>query len=377
MKYKRCDRMKKIAIITLTKNANYGNVLQNIALQKVLEGYGFCVETIINKTNSSLFVDQKQNIKGYIKYIINYKNIRVEKKKSLIFREFCQSWIHYSLITYNYGRFSSDPNKEYDYFVTGSDQVWNPMFGFASDFELLAFTSKNKKLSYSASFGISDFTQVPDEAKQRIIKGINNFQRISVREKSGKKFVDKYCDVDSSVHIDPTLLLSQNIWSEFARKPKKKIPSNYILVYMLGKNSANKYKEEIKRLARINNNAKMINLIDGSWRYIRPDGFVWLIKNATYVCTDSFHASVFSIIFHKSFRIFSRIDNFANQETRLISLCQTLDIPLTQVMYGNQNLRLDCPKIDWNVMERKLAVERSKAHTYLEESLHLQNDSEI
>lgn len=103
-----------------------------------------------------------------------------------------------------------------------------------------------------------------------------------------------------------------------AIKPKFNLKKPYILVYMLGEISA-EYQTTIKKLAK-QNNAEIINALKGKCKFINPLEFIWLINNATYVCTDSFHASVFSIIFHTELYIFNRRDQHANQNSRFLPI---------------------------------------------------------
>ena len=357
--------MKKVAIITLTRNANYGNVLQNFALQSVIESLGLTAETVINLTNSTLFGIQKKNLKNTIKWLINYDNERNKCRKSSVFRKFCRNNINYSSIIYQDGHFTKGEMDiaDYDYFMVGSDQVWNPTFGFASDFEFLTFVPHDKRLSYSTSFGISDFSQLSEDVRKGIIDNINNMNVVSVREKSGKAFIDRHCNAKCYVHIDPTLLLTQERWGEFSRKPKGAIQSSYILVYMLGNISA-EYADAIEKLAE-ESESQIINIMQKKWCSIDPAEFVWLVENAKCICTDSFHASVFSILFHKRFYIFNRIDYHARQETRFESLCDTVGIPINQVMVNSKKNDLGKAQIDWNRVDENLATEREKSYDYL------------
>lgn len=357
--------MKKIAIITLTKNANYGNVLQNIALQEALRKIGSEPETIINRTRSELFFQAEsktKRIKNIAKIILNRNGFRDFQKRNNVFLKCCKKHIKYSDIYYNNGHFSRIP--DYDYYVAGSDQVWNPFFGMATDFELLSFAPVGKKLSYSASFGVSSIDTIPDNMKERIAAGLKELNAVSVREESGIKLVSELSGKECTVHVDPTMLMTKYYWEQLCSKPRFNVPSEYILVYMLGQITS-EYDNMIKELSQ-EKKAHIINALEGSCRFIDPLQFIWLIKNAQTVCTDSFHASVFSILFHKEFYIFPRKDNHADQSSRFVSLLKTAGIS----EYGTiVDGKITENRIDWQIVDQNLEKERDRGFEYLSSNL--------
>ena len=102
--------MKKVGIITLTKNANYGNVLQNIAMQKIVNELGFEAETILNLTNSPLFNKKNFSFANLVKWILNYNGYRENEKRNENFRKCCSKNLQYSNVTYNNGKNRRDMN---------------------------------------------------------------------------------------------------------------------------------------------------------------------------------------------------------------------------------------------------------------------------
>lgn len=348
--------MKKVGIITLTKNANYGNVLQNIAMQKIVNELGFEAETILNLTNSPLFNKKNFSFANLVKWMLNYNGYRENEKRNENFRKCCSKNLQYSEVTYNNGRFSKEPTG-YEYFITGSDQVWNPTFGFATEFELLGFVPKNRKISYAASFGVDNLDMLSDSRKDDIRHYLAEFSSISVREDSGERIVRNLCSTPVETHVDPTLLLKRQEWEMLAIKPKFNLKKPYILVYMLGEISA-EYQTTIKKLAK-QNNAEIINALKGKCKFINPLEFIWLINNATYVCTDSFHASVFSIIFHTELYIFNRRDQHANQNSRFTSLLRQCGIQKDKVIYKKNH---EDSSIDWERVDR---IHRKRKRTFI------------
>ena len=359
--------MKKIGIVTLTKNANYGNVLQNIALQIALRNLGCNAETIINLTDSTLFKKEHLSLKKIIKWLINYNDYRIQEKRNNVFRKCCQEKINYSSITYDETGFSGKL-PDYDYVIAGSDQIWNPTFGFASDFEFLEFVPENRRISYAASFGVDTLEMLSQERRNSIGRSLSQFSYLSVREKSGKQIADSFPKVHTEVHIDPTMLLTGQEWRKIARKPGYKVPDKYILVYMLG-NITHEYQERIHELAKYKK-AHVINALEGKNRFIDPLQFIWLIDNAELICTDSFHASVFSILFHSRFYIFNRKDSHADQSSRFTSLLYLSGIPEEFVLYKNT---ISYEDIEWEKVDQKLLQERQRSLNYLKIAISSDN----
>ena len=151
--------MKKIAIITLNGYFNYGNRLQNYALQTFLESLGFEVETIrLNKNGRS------EKIKSWlrpVKYKLAGKSIELSRQK--VFKGFSKKFISETDKTYNTNDDLSELSNRYDYFVIGSDQVWNPSMNKTSTAYFADFAPQEKVISYAASFGISELSPNVEE----------------------------------------------------------------------------------------------------------------------------------------------------------------------------------------------------------------------
>ena len=351
--------MKKIGIITLTRNPNYGNVLQNVAMQKIIKELGYVPETIINMNNTSLFKG-KRGVKNKIKVLINRNHAGTEERRRKNFLSCCKQYVKYAKGIY-IGNTSKFNQEDYYCFIVGSDQVWNPYFGFATDFEFLQFTDENKRISYSASFGVSDISNL-DEEKMKVIKnGIEKMHSLSVRERSGQNIVSKFTNRKSEVHIDPTMLLSATEWEVLAKKPRKKMPAKYVLIYMLG-SVTEEYQNAISDL-KIEYSAEVINILDNTFRTLDPLEFIWMIKNSECICTDSFHATVFSILFHKKFFIFNRVDEHENQNDRFVTLLDMCGIEYTigEIKYRKEP--------SWNKVDALINAERERSMHYLENEL--------
>ena len=296
--------MKKVGILTLNGNRNYGNKLQNYATIKVLESINLSPNTIWFKKRL------KTKIKDEIKYIfpVRKKDVRCRK-----FEKFTRMHLKRIYVT------NDKLNNRFDHFIVGSDQVWNYEFGTFTDDYFLPFSNREKNIAYSASFGVN---KISPEYMEKFKKGLNNFKFISVREDAGKDIVDTMVQNENTlVLIDPTMMLSANQWDVIARKPTKSVPDKYILNYFLG-DFTEERKQEIEKIA-LEYKCKVINLLDRDSDFYTsgPSEFLYLEKNAFLICTDSFHASVFAIIYNRPFVVFSRKEQeLSNMDSRIETL---------------------------------------------------------
>lgn len=328
---------KRVGIVTLYyKNYNYGGLLQAYALQKTLEKLGFDAEQISIDRNGGEIKKEQRNLKSFIRYTLirnvsNYlKDVKAgffSKKRKLsdqYFENFMNSIPHSKVFNQET---IHNANKDYDVFVCGSDQIWNPIY--ANNMYYLNFAEMDKKrISYAASIGVETLT---DEETLNLVQNIKNFDAISVREKTGKDIIQPKLDREVTVVLDPTLLLESNEWDSLVgRNPYE---FEYLLVYCLGFTS--EFIDIIHEFAKANS-LKIVNIPtrpehvkigDINVYEVGPKEFITLIKYSSYVLTDSFHASVFSIIYEKQFRTFSREISGQNRtmNSRIRSLMDLLE----------------------------------------------------
>lgn len=355
----------KVAIITLTHDPNYGNILQNIALSRYLQKFGIETETIINVDGSTLFRNHL-TFKQAVRIIMNKDNAKLIEKRRKKFLNCCRQNINYSQYHFENGNINNDIVKNYDYFIVGSDQVWNPYFGFATDFEFLSFARREQRISYAASFGVSNIDDFDIVQKEKIAKYLSGFKIISVREDAGINIVKQLYDVPCEVHVDPTMLIKSEEWREMYYKPNLNLPLRYVLVYLLG-NISEDYKQIITKIADLYS-SEIINLADIKYHVTDPFEFIWIIDHAQFICTDSFHGTVFSILFHKPFYVFNRIDNHKNQNSRFETILRMFE--LTNRFYSPKDtLKLT---VDYKNIEQVLKNERRRSERYLLGCLRLQ-----
>lgn len=357
----------KIGIITIFDPvANYGNKLQNYAVNQVMQNMKFDVQT--------LYVEKQLNsVKENIKHLIH-------KNTGYYFANDKNFWKHHYIKIKKFALFNNKyiPNKQiklfdnlseqYDYFVVGSDQVWNPSWydELKKEAFLLNFAKSHQKICFSPSFGVSE---IPDKWKEHFKKSLESFPNVSVREEAGANIVKELTGKTAEVLIDPTLMLDKEEWIKIESKPQKlSFKQDYILTYFLG-NKSKKQEDYIKKIAS-ENNLLIYNLCD----YNQPDlftadpsEFIYLVHNAKIVFTDSFHACVFAFIFTKPFQVFPRNGAEANMMSRIETLLNKFS--LQRKLYGKiENDLFEC---NYSKGYEQLYREREKVNKFLNKSLSL------
>lgn len=340
---------KKIAIVTIV-TVNFGNRLQNYALQNVLEKMHYSVYTLRR-------CDEKKEVKDYIKSIAQ----TILHTKGLKFKRFNNN-IHFAEDIVTRDECPQDLADGYDYFISGSDQVWNPHYDFvAGKCDFLAFAKDNQKISYAASFGVNE---IPDERKKEFAEDLKTFKAISVREKQGAKIVKDLTDREATVVLDPTLLLDENEWRMVEKKSRCCPKRQYVFVYALGDKN-DRFKEKIKQLSE---KYKIFDVRsiqkNGKELPVGPSEFLYLLRNAEIILTDSFHATVFSIIFHKRFITFNR--SGLNMNSRIESLAELIGEKKRINQYGD----LVCEtEIDYKNVGAAIEKEKEKSLAFLAKAL--------
>lgn len=344
--------MKKIAIVTI-ESPNYGNRLQNYALQQVLLSMGYSVKTLHR-------VHQPKGMMASVRRCFQ----EILQTKAAKFRHF-DSNIDFSEITIGRDDYPEDLRERFDYFISGSDQVWNPHYYFAAgNCDFLNFAEPDQRVSYGASFGVSI---IPEDKKTVFARYLNDFKAISVREHQGAEIVRELTGRDAEVVLDPTLLLSQDAWRRVMRKTREAPAGNYALVYALGEKNQ-RFLDKIESLSK---DYKIFDACalqtNGRALPIGPAEFLYLIQNASIILTDSFHASVFSIIFQKPFITFNRTGLEIN--SRIETLAQMAGMEQCMNQFGD----LVCEESqNFEMTEELLENEKEKSIAFLRRALYTQ-----
>lgn len=341
----------KVSILTI-QSINYGNRLQNYALQTVLKSYGHEVESLRREAGfEGSLRFRLRAIKRAVGLMTKHRSDRIGA-----FKAFDRAHIVFSDEVVSKELTSSDLADKYDCFVIGSDQVWNPDFDFNSDLEYLPMVSSAKKISYAASFGVSEIVDNREETAALL----NNISLLSVREDDGASIVRDLTDKEAAVVADPTLLLGPQDWERISKRPvKAPCDRPYIFKYVLG-NDVNEKK--IAAMAA-NRSLDIVDVMDESLA-IGPSEFVWLIAHSELVCTDSFHASVFALLHHKPLAIFERVSDDADMSSRFDTLCSAFGLAghrSSESNFGDEAIF----GTDWSAFEERLEELRNRSREWL------------
>lgn len=350
--------MLRVAIITFHRAVNYGAVLQTYALSRYLTDSGYDVKVLDYRSNA---IEDSYKIK-FAPNLYSLKQMLLkplsDKKKKRFYR-FVENNIPHTDSLYSTEDLKAEARK-YDFIITGSDQVWNSQWTNGDEAYMLNFCNDEQKISYAASIGKSN---VSEEEKQLFKKNLQSFRRISVREKTGKDLLDSVIRKNISVNCDPVALLGKEAWEQVAILPEE---NNYVLVYMLVKsdslmNAAVEYgKKNGKQVIIINDNIRKQYPVTYK-RYISPEKFVGLFRKADCVFTNSFHGTMFSIIFEKE--VYVELQKYKGApNSRFVDLLAKLGMENSVLEDGRVNDNYGKP--DYGFVKEKLKQMKDETDEY-------------
>lgn len=373
---------KKVATITYHNVDNYGAVLQAYALQQVLIDMGMETE-IIDYTRSNLsdvLTMFKTKIGSTLKGKPDKQLYSVKEFLDMVFRgDGSSKDIHESFVEFRKKHLlCSRPvnkktipqlEKEYDYIVVGSDQVWNCGRVNLEPTYMLDFVSDDrKKISYAASFGISEIPEKYEEVYKRLLA---KFAHISVREERGVSLVKELTGKEAKLVLDPTLLLNKKKWLKIADEKIGK-EEGYILVYHLGESRriqeiAEKLSKQTGlqiRYARKQKSKDDATVVNG----VSPTEWLGLFLNADYIITSSFHGVAFSVNFNKEFYAVKAEDRIrAAMQSRIESILKRTGLEKRYIAdFSEINVE---EKIEYDDVNIKLNDLREQSMGYLREVL--------
>lgn len=329
----------KTKIFTLNGFKNYGNRLQLFALSKVLRNLHLTVEVFWPKTFMQV---AKDCIKYYSPLVLLY-----QKEKKLL--KFTKTNIPNS---------TSDPNA--DFAIVGSDQVWNLSYSQSNDY-LLDIPGKSTKISYAASIGIETLNS---DQKLLFRNALAKYSKISVREQSAKEVLQSCVGKKIEVVLDPTLLLDRGEYKLLEKRPKgMKKNERYILCYILGNRD---HEEKIEKFAK-EKGYKTIYFSDKRDSNYGVEEFLYLIHHAELICTDSFHACVFSFIFERPFVAFRRTGEANYMYTRLQNLIDTFKLKNRE--FNGKEITKENLEVNYTEAKKILKKEQKKSLDFLKEAL--------
>jgi len=354
----------KIGIITRHFIPNYGSFLQSFALVSYLNSLGYSAEIINyvpeNEQEASV-LNQAKKLKGIKKAFYNLLITPLHRKSYLDMERIRKEYLKESPL-YSEKNISL---AKYDIYMAGSDQLWGTIGNkFFDPNYFLGFTSSKNKISFSSSFGFRNFSSLYHVPYSTLL---SQFKSISVREESAKAFLSSL-SINSEVVLDPTFLLTKKEYENLARIPKEG-KKNYILVYQLHHDSmAQKVADNISKLSGCCIVSVTPNLARAFFSFrtkycYDPFQFLTFLANAKYVVTDSFHGTVFSIIFGKQFYSINPGKTAARIEDLLSRLC------LESRFISTKSIDCLLPDIDYSFVNSKLDEEIRKTKKILQDEL--------
>jgi hypothetical protein len=370
--------MKKIATITFHASYNYGSNLQAYALQEYIKKLcnNDCKYNIINlrtpiqqEMYKTCF--EKEGIKNKIKRVIKAP----EKKDLLKRKEKFEDFINQKLqVTkeYKFLEEIKDDNLSYDYYISGSDQLWNLK---ARDFDwanYLEFVKKGKRISYAASFGPKKQTW-NNEEKERIRKDLLLYDYLSVREQGSFNNVKELTNIEPEINIDPTMLLNKDEWMKII-DVNPLVNKDYIFLYNLkGEKEIIKIAKKVSKITQmpivVTQRTLRSEIFYGFEKRFDagPLEFLNLILNAKLVLSSSFHGTVFSILFNKPFYAINGAKDF-----RISTLLEKMNLKNRTIEIDNVEEK--CKKIydiEFKEANALLEAEREKSKIYLKKALEI------
>lgn len=382
---------KKIGVCACYDQKNYGSMLQVLATVIKIEELGYDYEIIrySRKLTLNLLVRSLSRIPERVKFKAEQNRKRKKfasiegltqkvQQRNECFKTFCVN--HFQKLSPVYDTFS-DLQKvasHYAAVLVGSDQLWRPE-GYSTGFYNLMFVPDEvPKIAYATSFGVG---QIPESKKKVTKKFLSRIEYISVRELRASEMIKELIGRNVPTVVDPTLLFTGEEWNNIIPF-KKIIDEKYIFCYLLGSNP--QHREWVNELKKCSGyKIVTIPFLDefveddtafGDYQIFDagPAEFVNLIRNAEYVCTDSFHGSVFSIQNHKQFVSFNRFsdDSKNSRNSRIESLLKQTGLQSRRMTKPDQKIdEVIMAEVNYGQVEKRLGKMRGESIAYLQEAL--------
>ena len=366
------SKKKKIGITTWHYYNNYGSRLQAFALYKMVSIIGYKAR-FVNYRNAKVGL-----LPPFKRYVLN---VILALPRAVC--NFFLNSIDYASLKFERKYLpqtklvTDEPSlkaiaRSFDTLICGSDQIWAP--NVYNPIYMLDFVPDNiNKVSYAASIGLES---IPDEIVEDYKKYIRRINYVSVREDKGKEILKNQCGIESTVVLDPTLLLPKKEWDKL--KISSTIKEKYIFCYFLKKD--HHYKDMVKEFAQRNgytiygisdNSEDSLWMCTFDFRTIGPQEFIGLIEGAQCVFTDSYHGTIFSMIYHKSFLLFERFSNKDTicQNSRIEQLNNYFGID-KNIVKGDSIRKVELAQIDYVEFEINLEKLRKVSMSFLIQALN-------
>ena len=346
----------RIATLTLNNYENYGNMIQKFALYYTLKKFADFVEVIWHCQTTNFPPAE-----------LEFNRLLVGNVRDVAFRcvkeNNCKAFSDANIRTRFDVPYIEEIGDEYDFFVVGSDQVWNPRFEFPGRF--LEFAPREKRIAYAASIAIPD---LPQNLLEYYRRGISEMAHVSIREREGCDLVEKITGKRPLHVLDPVFLLTADEWRKFSRRPTWLNHERYLLTYFFSGDPPAQVRGLAEKL-----NLPLINLFDmNNFNHYStsPDEFLYLIDHAALICTESFHGTAFSTIFKRPFYLCYRVNEWSRKVfSRINSLLMMFNLTERAI---NEFAPIEFAKpleINYTRRDEILPVEQARAFEFLSGAL--------
>ncbi len=363
----------KLGLLTFHTAANYGAALQAYAFEKFLKDKGYDCE-YINYVNASRAHEYSMTWHIYdclkrgkftsaAAYLAGSPFMTLRKMR---FDSFYKRYLRQTEKEYHNSKEAEELNDNYDYFVVGSDQVWNPVCNGDDAAFLLDFVKDSKKrISYSPSFGM---TEVDDAHKEVFKDNLKKFSNIGVRESVGQKIVRELTGREAMLCLDPVLLLSKEQWEEVM--PQKEQKESFIFSYT-NRDSQTRdffntgYELQGKKHYVLSRYTKPSDFLNSQVRVkycMSPQEFLWVVNTADMVVSASFHCIAMSIILNRQFVVITTGDE--GKDERLLNLLRTLGLQDRVLRKGMTVEEVNAP-IDYKKVNERIEQMKKQSVDYI------------
>ncbi len=361
---------KKIAIVTWYKNLNYGGTLQAYAMQKTLDSMGYDSEFVnFCPEKKDLLYKIMRLLKDIV--IFFYKPV-IHKSRKKIYK-FINDELKVSPPYYKYDELIREAKDRYYAAICGSDQIWCNGAGKVEPLYYLTFIKEDKRISYAPSIG---YNNVSHELIDSFKQCINGIRFLSIREDKGAELIKRITGREAQVVLDPSLLLNKQQWQEEVNGVKEIIKNDkYIFCYFLGDDP--NYFVYARKLSQLTGfelitlDSKKLSAKGIKKVIADPFDFVLLIKNASYILTDSFHGVAFSINLEKQFAVFKRFkdDDRICQNSRIYNLLNKTNLEDRLISIDTSLTFFENNKINYDMVRPLLELERKSSLDFLSNSI--------
>lgn len=352
------NNKKRIGIITIHSDLNYGAALQAYALNQYLRNHGYHSEIInyIKIPNHPRKYPFPKNIAYWI----------MNQPRFIRYRKFLKSSV--TIKKWNSVKEMMEGfNEPYDILISGSDQVWNPTCGGLIDklnpcyYLAFAKSTKYKKIAYASSLGSYRYNE---DEQICVRKWLNDYSQLSTREFAGAEHLKDILGKEVKVVLDPTLLLNKKQWSEVAEPVS--IKGKYVLVYYIDEIAeCVEYARKVAdkqgwSVVMMSNTLSRFPGVDHNIPFCGPAQFLWLFNHAEYIVTNSFHGTAFSVNFNRPFISVIKRNSPQRAQTLLknVGLSERLLTDISQIEKLSSH-------IDWESVNKKLNELKCDSEEYL------------